>query len=139
MGAQQSIEKVNFEDVKHAIGDDDYVLVNTLPTGKQGCLISGTIHADDETLKLNKLLRENIATRIVVYGENSADPRVEAKCSQLRSIGFMYVYWYTGGLFEWLLLQDIYGSDVFKTTTEELDHLKYRGAQVFGVKRLKSQ
>ena len=45
---------------------------------------------------------------------------------------------YTGGLFEWLLLQDIYGSDMFKTTTEEVDHLKYRGAQVFGVKRLKS-
>ena len=138
MGVQQSIEKVNFEDVKLAVDDGDYVLVNTLPVGKQGCLIAGTIHADDETLRLNKLLKENVTTKIVVYGENSADARVEAKCSQLRSLGFMYVYLYTGGLFEWLLLQDIYGSDMFKTTTEEVDHLKYRGAQVFGVKRLKS-
>lgn len=137
MGAQQSIEKVNFEDVKLAVDDDNYVLVNTLPISKQGCLISGSIHADDETLRLNKLLRENISTRIVVYGENSADPRVEAKCAQLRSLGFMYVYLYTGGLFEWLLLQDIYGADIFKTTTEETDHLKYRGPQVFGVKRIR--
>ena len=40
MGAQQSIEKVNFEDVKLAVDDGDYVLVNTLPVGKQGCLIA---------------------------------------------------------------------------------------------------
>ena len=54
MGANKVL-KVNFEDVKLAVDDGDYVLVNTLPVGKQGCLIAGIIHADDETLRLNKL------------------------------------------------------------------------------------
>lgn len=138
MGAQQSIARVNFEDVQYAIDNDEYVLVNTLPSGKQGCLIQGTIHADDETLKLNKLLRENVTTKIVVYGENANDPRVETKCHQLRSLGFIYVYLYGGGLFEWLLLQDVYGDDMFKTTTKESDHLRYRGAQQLGVRRIKN-
>ena len=30
-------------------------------------------------------------------------------------------------MFEWLLLQDIYGDDEFPTTTKELDILKYKG------------
>lgn len=136
MGSQQSIPKINFEDVKYALGKDEFVLVNTLSAGKQECLITGTIHADDETLMLNKLLKENITTKIIVYGENSADPKTEVKCNQLRSLGFLYVYLYSGGLFEWLLLQDIYGTDVFKTTSEELDHLKYRGSHQFGIKRI---
>ena len=33
---------------------------------------------------------------------------------------------YIGGLFEWLLLQDIYGDDEFKTTKKELDILKFK-------------
>lgn len=139
MGAQQSINKINFEDVKYALGKEDYIFVNTLPSNKQTCLISGTIHADDETVVLNKYLKENISIKIIVYGENCCDSRVEAKYNQLRSLGFFYVYLYSGGLFEWLLLQDIYGTDVFKTTCEELDHLKYRGVAQFGIKRLTNQ
>jgi hypothetical protein len=138
MGAQQSITKINFEDVKHAIkqGKDEYVLINTLPINKQDCLISGTIHADDEANMLNKYLKENISIKIIVYGENSCDPRMEAKHNQLRSLGFFHVYLYTGGLFEWLLLQDIYGEDMFRTTGTEIDHLKYRGPAQFGIRRL---
>ena len=41
-----------------------------------------------------------------------------------------------GGLFEWLLLQDIYGNDYFKTTTIENDFLKYKGIQKFNIKLL---
>jgi len=36
------------------------------------------------------------------------------------------VHIYPGGIFEWLLLQDIYGDDMFKTTSKELDILKYK-------------
>ena len=39
---------------------------------------------------------------------------------------FKNVYIYKGGLFEWLLLQDIYGKDLFPTTTEILDILRYK-------------
>jgi hypothetical protein len=41
-------------------------------------------------------------------------------------MGFVNVYLYPGGLFEWLLLQDIYGDDEFPTTIKELDILKYK-------------
>jgi len=34
-------------------------------------------------------------------------------------------------LFEWLLLQDIYGSEEFPTTSHELDILKYKPMSAF--------
>lgn len=133
MGAQISTNKINFEDVKYALEHEDYILINTLPTGQQECLIEGTIHADDETTTLNKYLKQNIGIKIIVYGLNSGDDRVDAKCQQLRSLGFFNVYAYIGGMFEWLLLQDIYGNDIFKTTSSQLDHLKYKGKKTFGL------
>lgn len=136
MGAQQSITKINYEDVKYAKDKEGYVLINTLPASKQDCLISGTVHADDESRVLNGHLRSNVSVKVIVYGENTCDPRLEDKCSQLRALGFFNVYQYSGGLFEWLLLQDIYGQDIFPTTSEELDHLKFRGPIQFGVKRI---
>jgi hypothetical protein len=33
---------------------------------------------------------------------------------------------YLGGMFEWMLLQDIYGRDEFPTTSKVLDILKYK-------------
>jgi hypothetical protein len=41
-------------------------------------------------------------------------------------MGFINVYLYPGGLFEWLLLQDIYGDDYFPTTIKEFDIFKYK-------------
>ena len=41
-------------------------------------------------------------------------------------MGFKNVHIYTGGLFEWLLLQDIYGDKNFETTSYEINHLKYK-------------
>ena len=40
--------------------------------------------------------------------------------------GFANVYVYTGGLFEGLMLQDIYGFDNFPTTSKQLDLLKFK-------------
>jgi hypothetical protein len=37
------------------------------------------------------------------------------------------LYVYIGGLFEWLLLQDIYGDEEFPTTAKIIDILKYKG------------
>lgn len=133
MGAQVSTRKVNFEDVKYALSHDGFILINTLPSIQQECLIEGTISADEETSTLNKYLRQNIGVRIIVYGLNSVDDRVSAKCQQLQSLGFFNVYAYMGGMFEWLLLQDIYGTDIFKTTSSQLDHLKYKGKKTFGL------
>ena len=72
----------------------------------------------------------------MIYGENSCDNKLVKKYNQLIKLGFINVYIYTGGLFEWLLLQDIYGNDYFKTTTVENDFLKYKGIQKFNIKLL---
>jgi hypothetical protein len=55
------------------------------------------------------------------------------KYNQLNSLGFYNVYVYTGGLFEWLLLQDIYGEKDFPTTNIELDILKYKPNKVLNI------
>ena len=54
---------------------------------------------------------------IIIYGKNSIDITAENKYNQIKSLGFINVLLYSGGLFEWLLLQDIYGKDEFSTTT----------------------
>jgi hypothetical protein len=59
--------------------------------------------------------------------------RLTRRRQELVQLGFYQVYIYTGGLFEWMLLQDIYGADDFPTTKKELDILKYKGNKVFGV------
>jgi hypothetical protein len=83
------------------------------------------------------LLSSNTGSRIVIYGLNASDETIVTKYNQLTSLGFYNVYVYPGGLFEWLLLQDIYGFDTFQTTKKELDILKYKGRRVFGVMLLK--
>ena len=75
---------------------------------------------------INELISTNPETYVVVYGKNSNDETIYKKYKQLTDLGFSNVKLYIGGLFEWLLLQDIYGSDDFKTTIDELDILKYK-------------
>ena len=60
--------------------------------------------------------------------ETSIAPIVKElkKQTQLKSLGFSQVYVYIGGMFEWLLLQDIYSQSEFPTTTKELDILKFK-------------
>jgi hypothetical protein len=70
---------------------------------------------------------------IIVYGKNSNDITILHKYEQLVKLGFTNVYIYTGGLFEWLMLQDIYGTTEFPTTKRELDILKYKPNKVLNV------
>ena len=62
----------------------------------------------------------------MIYGKNCNDEKLISKYKQLIDLGFINVNIYAGGMFEWLLLQDIYGDDNFPTTSRELDILKYR-------------
>ena len=66
--------------------------------------------------------------------ENSCDNKIIKKYNQLIKLNFTNVYIYPGGLFEWLLLQDIYGYDLFTTTTNNQDFLIYKGEQKFNNK-----
>ena len=131
MGQTQSVKKVNFEDVKQTLStNNDYLLINTLDMNEQNCLIKGTITPEKEIMVINKNLN-NTNLRIIIYGKNSADESIFKKYNQLNKLGFYNIYLYSGGIFEWLLLQDIYGTDNFPTTTKELDHLKYRARSTF--------
>jgi len=128
MGNYQSISKINYEDLNILINNNrkDYFLINTLNVYSQQCLIINTLQYVDEESKLNKALNENKSLMIIVYGMNYNDESIYQKYIQLLKLGFDNVHIYPGGLFEWLLLQDIYGNENFKTTSQELDILKFK-------------
>ena len=77
-------------------------------------------------LSYNELLNNDINKNIVIYGKNCSDVTCLSKFKQLKNLGFKNIKIYMGGLFEWLLLQDIYGNEKFKTSSEQIDILKYR-------------
>ena len=130
MGSSQSVRKINFEDMQSFIRDPDIIIINTMPSAIQDCLILNTIKASEETSLLNEILKQNNNRRIVVYGMNSCDDVIVSKYNQLIKLGFSNVYVYPGGLFEWLLLQDIYGAESFPTTKKELDILQFKGERL---------
>jgi CRISPR/Cas system endoribonuclease Cas6 (RAMP superfamily) len=131
MGNQVSINKINYEDVQYGI-KNNYILINTLPISEQDVLISGTIQAKTEQELFNQLLKSNIKDKyIIIYGKNCNDQSCSKKYEQLLSLGFVNVYIYLGGLFEWMLLQDIYGSEEFPTSKKELDIIKYKPPRLF--------
>lgn len=131
MGNSISNKYINFEDMQSAIANKNYIIINTLPENKQPCLICGTLDMKNEEEILNTYLKSNKSIKIIVYGMNSQDESVNKKYEQLLALGFYNVFIYNGGLFEWLLLQDIYGKELFLTTTQERDILKYKGSQQF--------
>ena len=120
-----SLNLYNFEKVQNAIKNSD-VIINTLIEKEQNCLISGTTSIIDEVTILNNYLKNNKNILIIIYGRNNSDSTVINKYKQLIELGFKNVGIYLGGLFEWLLLQDIYGYDNFPTTHKEIDILKYK-------------
>jgi hypothetical protein len=110
-----------------------YLIINTLSLSEQQCLIINTSLPVEEEAIINKYLKENKSIRIIIYGKNCNDDSVNKKYQQLYSLGFYNIFIYLGGLFEWLLLQDIYGQDLFPTTTKELDLLKYKSNQLLNI------
>ena len=127
---QTSYKKINFEDVQNAIKNiNQYIIINTLPNTEQDCLIKHTLSYEQEESTINELLGNYDFNnkKLIVYGKNSSDETAEKKYSQLRTLGFSEIYLYSGGLFEWMLLQDIYGNAEFPTTKKVLDLLKYKG------------
>jgi hypothetical protein len=127
MGNSQTLKKINFEDMQEVINSKNCIIINTLHDKNQDCLIEGTVSIENEIKLLNEYMSKNREIKIVVYGMNSCDDSVIHKYKQLIHLGFYNVYVYSGGLFEWLLLQDIYGEEQFKTTKRELDILRYKG------------
>jgi len=123
------IKKASFEDIQYAINyPEKYIIINTLPINEQNCLITNTVSCQQEEKLLNDMLTAYDFKNkyIIIYGKNSIDNTAENKYNQIKSLGFTNVLLYSGGLFEWLLLQDIYGKEEFSTTSYTLDILKYK-------------
>ncbi len=134
MGNTQSIKKINYEDMQTIIKNPEiYLIINTLLPDQQQCLIVNTTLANNEEIIINKFMKENKSIRIIIYGKNCNDENVNKKYQQLLSLGFYNIFVYFGGMFEWLLLQDIYGKDLFPTTKKELDLLKYKSNQLLNI------
>jgi hypothetical protein len=136
MGSNHSKYKINYEDVQYACNynsnsnEKKYVIINTMDKNWQSCLIHNTVSIQNEEEAINGILNNKRAggndITVIVYGLNSNDETIYSKYEQLVKLGIKNVFTYTGGMFEWLLLQDIYGKELFPTTSRELDILKYK-------------
>ena len=131
MGNQPSIKKISYEDIQYILKKPTHTLIiNTLDGISQNCLINNTIRVEKEENIINAHMKQ-LNTHIIIYGRNCNDESIYKKYSQLLCLGFINVYIYTGGLFEWLCLQVIYSADLFPTTARELDILKYKPRSLF--------
>jgi len=117
-----SFPMIHFEDLYN----NHSVLINTLPETEQNCLIHKTMKAHDEINQMNSYLKSNKNIMIIIYGKNYRDKTIIKKFNQLKKLGFTNVHIYFGGMFEWLLLQEIYGNDNFKTDGTTLDILQFK-------------
>lgn len=127
--------KINYEDVQYILTNStDVILINTLSNIEQNCLIIHTLNIDKEENFINNCINNGMThIKIIIYGKNCNDHKIYDKYTQLSSLGFYNIYIYTGGLFEWLLLQDVYGEKEFPTTSKEVDILKYKPNKIFNV------
>jgi len=78
---------------------------------RQHYLIKGTLPAVEEAERINEYLYKNKKIEIIIYGMDAQDPSISKKFTQLKTLGFENVSVYMGGLFEWALLQEVYGSN----------------------------
>lgn len=117
--------KAGFDDVLYVIkqvkaSDTLYLLINTLVITEQDNLIPHTLSYQQEEGFINEIIadykRDPAHYTIIVYGKHGVDDSVDKKYKQLVGLGFSNTFIYYGGLFEWMLLQDVYGTDHFPTT-----------------------
>ena len=136
MGNQVSlVPKVSYEDIQMVVYQNTHIphttlIINTLPPSLQHCLIKTTVDIRYEEQLVNTFIHKNRDIMIIVYGKNSNDITILHKYEQLVKLGFTNVHIYTGGIFEWMLLYEIYGKELFKITRYEIDILRYRPKSV---------
>jgi hypothetical protein len=140
--SHSSIQRINFEDMQMVCKTKgQYILINTMPREDQSFLILNTLNAEKEEQVINHLLKNKEETKIIIYGRNSSDDTVYKKYSQLQSLGLHNTYIYCGGMFEWVMLQELYDDfESFPTTTKCDDFfknfMKYKTPQKLNVQLL---
>lgn len=129
-------EIYSYKDVQNCIQNkDDCIIISTMSSKEQNCLIQYTCDIQKEEEIINRYLNTNKLIKICIYGKHSADTSVFKKYEQLKSLGFSNIFIYSGGLFEWLCLQDIYTTQFFPTTFTPIDILDY-SPNVYNLHRL---
>ncbi len=128
----ESLNKINYENIQELIkNSDNNYIINTLENNLQDVLIPKTINYFEEENIINSLISNySFNEVIIIYGKNSNDESIIKKYMQLKKYGFINIYIYSGGMFEWLLLQDIYGKDLFPTKGYTLDILRYKPKKI---------
>jgi hypothetical protein len=119
----QITKKISFQDIQYAQSNEHTIIINTLPEHEQSILIFKTIPIASEISQVENAIK--LKNNIIIYGKNSNDETIYIKYNQISKLGGL-AYIYVGGLFEWILLQDIYGPELFKTTSKTLDILKFK-------------
>jgi hypothetical protein len=122
---------IGFDDMLQCIKmREKYAIIHTM-SASETVLISGTLTPTEEEEFVNNYLSKYTEPQkiIILYGRNSCDDSTRKKRAQLMSLGINDVYVYSGGMFEWVLLQDIYGVNEFPTTAVVKDLLVYRPLQ----------
>ena len=130
--AQSYATKLTFEDVQEMLRrPSGCTILSTLPPSEQGYLLPGTTMPGAEEARMNHLLAGSGKTteQIIVYGKNACDNLPYRRYKQLASLGVKHVGIYAGGLLEWALLQDDYGSDLFPSKGVCDDILAFRGTR----------
>lgn len=136
---------VGFEDVQTQIKEikrncSTAILISTLPVCTEGPTqnyIEGTLSPEKEEETINKLLEKETDLgdfTVFIYGQNASDNSVWKKAGQLRTLGFENTFVYLGGMFEWCLLNDIYGAVEFQIKSvdlKKLDPLFYKPPRLF--------
>jgi len=115
---------INFERMQEYTKQCSIIILNTLSDDMQHCLIINTVSAEEEVNIVEQGLKED--KLFIIYGKHYYDNNLIRKYQQLKKLGAYSVYVYGGGMFEWLLLQDIYSKEEFPTIGSELDILKYK-------------
>ena len=125
MGNIKSTCLVSYEKVQQARLTRS-ILIHTMAETEK-TLIQGSLTAEMELRSINELMSKNeFDTSIIVYGRNDHDyDSLMTKQKQLKSLGFRNVFIYLGGMFEWLLLQDVFGANLFPTTVAKVDLLRF--------------
>jgi hypothetical protein len=106
------------------VNSKNYILITTLCDGE--CFIKDTLTPNEEVTFINECISTNSQKNIIIYGKNYLDKTIYDQYNKLNSLGFDKIYLYPGGIFEWLLLQETFGCDMFETNYTEKDILKYR-------------
>ncbi len=127
---QSSIDFANYSTIQNAIRSGK-TIIHIMNVSDETILIKGTLPANKEVEQINNWILNNaFENEIYIYGYSNADfNKLLQRQKQLLGLGFKHVYIYFGGMFEWLLLRDVFGETEFQldgvVTGAVVDILKY--------------